>query len=128
MRTPPPSWFWIALGVLVVAALEDPPPRSPASPTSTGSPGPDGLDVSARVPHPPRPPRAVGPPCARDLRRIPGIGALRAVALVDARWEAERAGRTFEPRDVPGIGPALEAQLAAHAGAARDGLAGGGAQ
>lgn len=48
----------------------------------------------------------------RDLRRLPGIGRRRALAIVTRRWErpGEGAGRLS---DIPGIGEITEAKVRA---------------
>jgi DNA uptake protein ComE-like DNA-binding protein len=46
--------------------------------------------------------RETAAPCARELRRWPGIGPRRAQAIVEHRWIH---GPDFELEDVPGIGP-----------------------
>jgi predicted flap endonuclease-1-like 5' DNA nuclease len=46
---------------------------------------------------------------ARELRRLPGIGAVRANRVVDLRWE--RGGAEFELTEVEGIGPLTEARV-----------------
>ena len=57
---------------------------------------------------------------ARELRAIPGIGQQRALGIVRARWEAERAGQPFELEQVSGIGPAIAWQVSTWT--AREGL------
>ncbi len=52
---------------------------------------------------------------ARELRRLPGIGPARALAIVRARWDGLRGGPPAWIA-IPGIGPAT----AAAAGAAAD--------
>lgn len=54
---------------------------------------------------------------ARELRRLPGIGPTRALAIVRARWDGLRGGPSAWIA-IPGIGPAtVEAAGAAHAAA-----------
>ncbi len=50
---------------------------------------------------------------ARELRRLPGIGAELAVALVEARWERGPGDPPLMLADVPGIGPWLEGRVRA---------------
>ena len=89
-----PRWAWVGLGFLLVRAA---------------------LGIAGARATPPPGPRVVAPPpdlsvlSARELRRIPGIGPRRALAIVRARWEAAPEG--FSLRSVPGIGPALERRV-----------------
>jgi hypothetical protein len=46
----------------------------------------------------------------RELRRLPGIGPRRALAIADLRWER---GPGFALQDVNGIGPRIEAGILA---------------
>lgn len=46
---------------------------------------------------------------ARELRQLPGIGALRAAAIVELRWQ--RGPRGFELGEIPGIGSQTEARV-----------------
>ena len=48
---------------------------------------------------------------SRDLRRIPGIGPVRAARIVQQRWTHERAGEPLELSEVNGLGPTTEAAL-----------------
>jgi len=51
-----------------------------------------------------------GPACARELRRLPGIGPRRAQAIVRHRWEH---GRDFDLEEIRGIGPRTAAAVRA---------------
>lgn len=53
---------------------------------------------------------ALGP---RELRRLPGIGAKRALAIAEARWRRDRALGPLRIDDVPGIGPRTLARIEA---------------
>ena len=50
---------------------------------------------------------------ARELRGVPGLGERRALALVDARWRRGPGDPPLLLGDVPGVGPAGEAAVAA---------------
>jgi hypothetical protein len=64
---------------------------------------------SAATPPDPVAPIDLQRSCARELRRLPGIGQLRAAKIVDLRWE--RGGETFPLGEVHGIGPKTEARV-----------------
>jgi len=49
---------------------------------------------------------------ARELRRLPGIGPARALAIVRARWDGLRGGPPAWIA-IPGIGPAIAAAAGA---------------
>jgi len=53
---------------------------------------------------------------ARALRTLPGLGEGRARALVEARWRRAPADPPLLLRDLPGIGPAVEAALGERSG------------
>lgn len=71
------------------------------------------LGAGARHERPARPPRPetieLQRSGARELRRLPGIGPVRAARIVELRWE--RAGEEFELSEVEGIGPRTEARV-----------------
>jgi len=96
----PPLWTLALAGLLLASALR---PRAPPVPAE-----------------PVRPPTlSAGTAC--ELRRVPGLGERRALALVDARWGRARADPPLYLGDVPGVGPGSETQVAlwlAAAGAA----------
>lgn len=58
-----------------------------------------------------RAPIALGHASARELRRLPGIGETRALALVEARWRRGPGDPPLLLRDVDGIGPELERRV-----------------
>ncbi len=49
----------------------------------------------------------------RQLRRLPGIGATRAQAIVTSRYQALETGVCLDWRTAPGIGPATERAVGA---------------
>lgn len=105
----PPFWFWLLLGFcLARGALRVPVAESASVIHALPHPQESRLSHDAR------------PPCARELRAIPGIGQQRALGIVRARWEAEREGLPFELEQVSGIGPAIAWQISAWT--AREGL------
>ena len=53
-------------------------------------------------------PRSASP---RELRRLPGIGETRALAVARARWEHPDDGPPLLLSDVPGIGEASEVAI-----------------
>lgn len=98
-----PLWILALAGLLLSSALR---PRAPPASTLP--------EASAR-------PAALHAGAARELRRVPGLGERRALALVDARWDRSRADPPLLLGDVPGVGPVSEALVAlwlAAAGAA----------
>ena len=96
-RGPSPAACRALAGWLATAALLElapvPPPAPPLPTTCT-------LELD-RLPEP--------PPSTRAWRSVDGVGAVRALALARARWEA---GADFDPLQVRGVGPVI-------AGAAR---------
>ncbi len=70
-------------------------PSTPQEPRSVTGPSP-AEDVDLRR----------SPP--RELRRLPGIGPLRAAAIAEWRWQ--RGGAPFALQEVHGIGPRIEAR------------------
>ena len=96
-------WTFALAGLVLASALR---PRAP--------PGPPASEDLAR-------PASLDVGLARELRRVPGLGERRALALVDARWGRSRADPPLFLGDVPGVGPVSEARVAlwlAAAGAA----------
>jgi hypothetical protein len=59
------------------------------------------------------PPQVLERGPARDLRALPGIGDGRARALVEARWRRGPQDPPLLLRDLPGLGPAVEAAVRA---------------
>ena len=86
--TPTPAWLVCLLGWIVADGLRL---ASEASP-----PGPAPPDAPPDLSHDP----------ARLLRRLPGIGPVRAAALVEARWAS--GGVPPDLQAIRGIGPATE--------------------
>jgi len=82
-----------------------------------------GFLIADRVPRPTSPPYevptcsvdaaplpAVGP-SPRDLRPLPGIGAVRALLAARAAWEHDRRAGPLNWEAVPGLGPVSAAAL-----------------
>jgi hypothetical protein len=95
-----PRWTLLLAGLVLISALR---PRSAPAPVQAAAP----------------PTLAAG--TVRELRRVPGLGDRRALALVDARWSRARGDPPLYLGDVAGVGPVSEAQVAlwlAAAGAA----------
>lgn len=90
-----PTWA-LGLGLGLLAAALVPAERPRRDPPAAQPPAPDLTHASAR-----------------ELRRVPGLGERRALALVDARWRRGPEDPPLLLGDVPGIGPASEAAVAA---------------
>lgn len=95
-----PGWLWVLVGYLL------------ASSTSAVSRAPFECDERL-IPREssPREPRSHRELSVRELRSLPGIGQMRALAIARTRWQAERAGRAFELESVPGIGPRIAQRM-----------------
>lgn len=90
---PMPAWLCLFAGWLLAS-------------TQLRQPGPDLHVVAARAPAPLLAPSLDPdrmPP--RDLRRLPGIGERRALAIARARWERGLRGGPEAWDSIPGIGP-----------------------
>ena len=93
---------WLVAGALLAAALLS--GRGPHASTLAADRGPGT-----------RAPRADPDDlAARELRRLPGIGPARALAIVRARWDGLRGGPPAWIA-IPGIGPATAAAAGAAA-------------
>lgn len=99
-----PSWFWILLGIFLVRAVPSAPLRQIAE-----------ADLHNRLPYMDSGLEHVNPETlsTRELRRIPGVGQVRALAIARERWRSERAGEEFVLLDVSGIGPSIAGQIRA---------------
>ena len=105
-----PSWFWVLLGIVLVRTV----PSAPLPQIAAA-------DLRSRLPHvevglEPRDTEALS---VRELRQIPGVGQVRALAIARERWQSERAGEGFMLLDVPGIGPSIAGQIRAWKGDSR---------
>ena len=91
---PLPAWLCLFAGWLLAS-------------TQLGSRRPHPLDLASRIPAPlraaPSPDPDRMPP--RDLRRLPGIGERRALAIARARWDQGLRGGPESWDAIPGIGP-----------------------
>ena len=69
--------------------------------------------VRPTEPEPAPPPAVLDPRSAppRELRRLPGIGEARAIAIARLRWE--RGGAPLYLGEVPGVGPGTVAAVRA---------------
>ena len=89
-----PLWALVLAGALAGATWRA--PRPPArAPAVRHPPAPDLLERGA----------------ARELRALPGLGERRALELVEARWRRAPGDPPLHLRDLPGVGPALEAAV-----------------
>lgn len=100
-----PAWPWaLAAALLLATVLERPAPEA----------DPRALEERLSGPPPdpaPRPELDRLP--LRELRRLPGIGPARALAIVRARWELGLRGAPAAWDRVPGVGEGtVEALLA----------------
>jgi hypothetical protein len=93
-RRDEPLWVLLLVGWLATETVLD---RRRAQPTAATA----ALEQFSDRPARPDPTRA--PP--RELRRLPGIGEARALAIARARWERGADGGELRLEDVPGIGP-----------------------
>ena len=98
-----PAWPWACAGMLLFStALE------------RDGPGADPRSLEARLPGP-APPAGSAAPLdllpLRELRRLPGIGPARALAIVRARWELGLRGAPQAWDRVPGVGEGTVAGL-----------------
>jgi len=93
-RRDEPLWVLLLVGWLSVQTVLD---RRRASAVAALSASEQAADR----------PGVADPACAppRELRRLPGIGEVRALAIARARWEHSAQAGAFRLEDVPGIGP-----------------------
>jgi len=54
---------------------------------------------------------------ARELRRLPGLGEVRALALVRDRWRRRSTGEPLDLEGLPGIGPKTAQRIREASGA-----------
>ncbi len=97
-RQPTPLWMLLVAGFLIGGALDSHGRRSELTETASAPPT-ERLDLSSLT--------------ARELRRLPGIGARIALALVEARWEHAPGDPPLLLGDVLGIGPSVEGRVRA---------------
>jgi hypothetical protein len=89
-----PAWGWSLAGFLAVAlALEARPSPERPPPPAAGLLEPR---AEARL--------EIEDMSARELRRLPGVGEKRALAIAQERWRLRGSGRALVLEDVPGIG------------------------
>jgi len=97
------AWIWFAVGwltsTLLIEDVERASLRAPRAATHMALP-------DAAIPSFER-------MTVRDLRRLPGIGDARAVAIARARWERGLRGGPHALEEVAGIGPATIAGIEA---------------
>jgi competence protein ComEA len=105
-REPPPQ---AASAAPVSSAGAAPPPVAATSPTETAEPPPAAIAHSARAT--PEDPVYVNEADATELRRLPGIGAKRADAILALRARKQKFTRIEELLTVKGIGPKSLAKL-----------------
>ena len=121
---PDPSSIWVlVVAGWLFASLSVSGLRAPASGAGAGSSALSRVEASGdepgraiRAPREPDPGVGRSAPVAvdllrsppRDLRRLPGIGPLRAAAIAEWRWRT--GGAPFALREVHGIGPRTEAR------------------
>lgn len=72
----------------------------------------DRTQADAHFPEPPRQPLRLESASPRELRRLPGIGEVRALELARERWRRRGLGESLDLASLPGIGATTAERVA----------------
>jgi transposase len=109
-RRPSTSAVVVLVGWLVVSGVAIAPEDADRLSSSLGSGGEEAWPANFLRE---RNTADLGRMCPRELRRLPGLGQVRALAYARARWQNDPALGPLALEAVPGIGPETARRVAA---------------